>query len=134
MPKRHGIVGARILGASQAMGEVLVFLDSHCEANKGWLEPLLARISEDQTHVVTPDIEVIDHKTFHYAQRHEPSIGIFNWEMRFKWRKMNAEEKSREIRGLPLRCLLLTLFHCLIKKATNSPNIEYIQCVSLSLS
>jgi polypeptide N-acetylgalactosaminyltransferase len=90
-------------GASLARGDVLVFLDSHCEANNGWLEPLLARIAEDKTHIVTPDIEVIDFDTFEYAERRDPSIGVFNWEMRFKWRKMNAVEKGKDTEGLPLR-------------------------------
>ena len=108
-------------GASRARGDVLVFLDSHCEVNKGWLEPLLARIAEDKRHIVTPDIEVIDFETFQYAERRDPSIGIFNWEMLFKWRKMNAFEKSKEVRGLPLRfvsilrklkCFSIQLFDC----------------------
>ncbi|XP_028397353.1 polypeptide N-acetylgalactosaminyltransferase 1-like [Dendronephthya gigantea] len=102
-PRREGIVAARMRGASLSRGDVLVFLDSHCEVNKGWLEPMLARIAEDKTHVVTPDIEVIDFETFKYAERHDPSIGVFNWEMLFKWRKMDAFEKLTEIQGLPLR-------------------------------
>ncbi len=31
-----GLIRARMIGAHLALGEVLVFLDAHCEVNKAW--------------------------------------------------------------------------------------------------
>jgi polypeptide N-acetylgalactosaminyltransferase len=64
--KREGLIRARLLGASVAKGQVLVFLDSHCECTPGWLEPLMHRISEDWSHVVTPIIDVINDTNLKY--------------------------------------------------------------------
>jgi len=34
--QRQGLIKARVEGARAASGQVVVFLDSHCEANVGW--------------------------------------------------------------------------------------------------
>jgi hypothetical protein len=35
------------------------FLESHCDCNKNWLEPLLAKVVDNRSRVVCPIIEVI---------------------------------------------------------------------------
>lgn len=56
---RHGLIRAKLAGAKEAKGEAVVFLDSHCEANHGWLEPLLQRLKEKPSAVICPIIDFI---------------------------------------------------------------------------
>lgn len=48
MEQRSGLIRARLRGAAATRGQVITFLDAHCECTVGWLEPLLARIKEDR--------------------------------------------------------------------------------------
>ncbi|KAF1743571.1 hypothetical protein MXB_4173 [Myxobolus squamalis] len=57
--ERMGLTVSRLRGAKIAKGEVLVFLDSHCEAFDGWLEPLLYDIKKYPNFAITPIIETI---------------------------------------------------------------------------
>uniref|UniRef100_A0A2K6A8G3 Polypeptide N-acetylgalactosaminyltransferase like 5 n=1 Tax=Mandrillus leucophaeus TaxID=9568 RepID=A0A2K6A8G3_MANLE len=82
--KREGLIRARLIGASHASGDVLVFLDSHCEVNRVWLEPLLHAIAKDPKMVVCPLIDVIDDRTLEYKP--SPVVrGAFDWNLQFKW-------------------------------------------------
>ncbi|CAI5656143.1 polypeptide N-acetylgalactosaminyltransferase 3 [Oreochromis niloticus] len=97
--ERKGLITARLLGASVATGDTLTFLDAHCECFNGWLEPLLARIAENYTAVVSPDITTIDLNTFEfmkpspYGQNH--NRGNFDWSLSFGWESLPDHEKRR---------------------------------------
>lgn len=83
--KRSGLIRARLLGAKHVKGQVITFLDAHCECTEGWLEPLLSRIAEDRTTVVCPIIDVISDDTFEYIPASDMTWGGFNWKLNFRW-------------------------------------------------
>ncbi|XP_075601992.1 polypeptide N-acetylgalactosaminyltransferase 15 isoform X4 [Balearica regulorum gibbericeps] len=102
--KRLGVIRGRMLGAARATGDVLVFMDSHCECQKGWLEPLLARLSSNRNSVVSPVIDVIDWKTFQYYHSVGLHRGVFDWKLDFHWEPVpEHEEKVRQSSISPIR-------------------------------
>ncbi|XP_075900482.1 polypeptide N-acetylgalactosaminyltransferase 15-like [Nelusetta ayraudi] len=93
--RRLGVGGCRALGAGQAAGEVLVFMDSHCECQRGWLEPLLERVAQDRTRVVSPIIDLIDWQTFQYNATQWPVRGVFDWRLDFHWDSSGLQPQER---------------------------------------
>ena len=64
--------------------QVLVFLDSHCEVNTDWLEPLLTSLVDTPRTVAIPMIDIINPDTFEYTP--SPLVkGGFNWGLHFRW-------------------------------------------------
>ena len=96
LPKREGLIRARLRGAANAKGNVLTFLDAHCECTVGWVEPLLAKIKQDRTCVVMPVIDEISETNFHYNAVPEPfQRGVFKWRLEFTWRPIPQYEMER---------------------------------------
>lgn len=90
VPERSGLIRARLYGAQFARGQTLLFLDSHCEVNQQWLEPLLATIVRNRSTIAIPIIDLIDPDTFRYSS--SPLVkGGFNWGLHFKWDSVPAE-------------------------------------------
>eukprot|EP00073_Rattus_norvegicus_P045009 XP_017447157.1 PREDICTED: polypeptide N-acetylgalactosaminyltransferase 13 isoform X1 [Rattus norvegicus] len=105
MEERSGLIRARLRGAAASKGQVITFLDAHCECTLGWLEPLLARIKEDRKTVVCPIIDVISDDTFEYMAGSDMTYGGFNWKLNFRWYPVPQREMDRRKgdRTLPVR-------------------------------
>lgn len=70
------------------------------ECFHGWLEPLLARIVEEPTAVVSPEIVSIDLNTFQFHKpaptNHASNRGNFDWSLTFGWESI--PEDARKLR------------------------------------
>lgn len=83
--ERLGLIRAKTLASRMATGEVLIFLDSHCEVTPLWIEPLLAAIRDDPKRVVVPVVDIIHPATFEYSKAMVAKVG-FDWSLRISWK------------------------------------------------
>lgn len=120
LPERSGLIRARLYGAKQATGNVLMFLDSHVEVNDGWVEPLLHELHRDNRTIAIPTIDVINADNFVYTA--SPMVrGGFNWGLHFRWDSFPVNRSFDQ--SLPIR---LVINKWLSKLALISLNFELL--------
>uniref|UniRef100_A0A1I8PZF1 Polypeptide N-acetylgalactosaminyltransferase n=1 Tax=Stomoxys calcitrans TaxID=35570 RepID=A0A1I8PZF1_STOCA len=85
--QRWGLIKSRNMGALMARGNYLMFMDSHCEVNRQWLESLLhAMLSSANARVaVSPLLDNIDVVTGEYKTTEASIKGGFDWNLHFHW-------------------------------------------------
>lgn len=96
-PERLGLVKARLRGVEEATAETFTVLDSHIEAQTGWLEPLMQQIADSPHSVVMPMIDSTDSDTF------VPRKGGIGCSLGFLWSLIEhvipLQEQERQRRG-----------------------------------
>ncbi|KAG4065899.1 hypothetical protein HA402_012577 [Bradysia odoriphaga] len=93
--KREGLIRARLIGAQNAKGSVLIFLDAHTECSQEWLQPLLSRIASDRSVISVPLIDGISSDDMKYEFNTETFINGFAWTLGFTWMSIPKRELIR---------------------------------------
>ncbi|XP_074487644.1 polypeptide N-acetylgalactosaminyltransferase 18-like isoform X1 [Sebastes fasciatus] len=78
--KQEGLIRSRVSGWRAASAPVVALFDAHVEFNIGWAEPILQRIKEDRTRVVSPSFDNIKYDTFE-IEEYPLSAQGFDWEL-----------------------------------------------------
>eukprot|EP00918_Siedleckia_nematoides_P038125 GHVU01082803.1.p1 GENE.GHVU01082803.1~~GHVU01082803.1.p1 ORF type:complete len:637 (+),score=81.07 GHVU01082803.1:101-2011(+) len=101
LPRRYGLMGARVAGLKESTGSVVVFLDSHIECTVNWLQPLLSRISESENRkvAVVPNIASIHHSTFEYQSS---GLGVLGFSWNLGQRAFSRQVSSHEPTASPI--------------------------------
>ncbi|XP_029901491.1 probable polypeptide N-acetylgalactosaminyltransferase 8 [Myripristis murdjan] len=104
-----GLTQARLSGWRAAVGDVVAILDAHIEVHVQWAEPLLARIKEDRTLILTPVFDRVNYDDL-TVTRYGPAADAFDWALwcmyesfRPEWYALKDESqpgKSPSIMGI----------------------------------
>ncbi|XP_029019876.1 probable polypeptide N-acetylgalactosaminyltransferase 8 [Betta splendens] len=104
-----GLTQARLSGWKVAEGDVVAILDAHIEVHVQWAEPLLARIKEDRTVILSPVFDKVNYNDLAVTTYHAMADG-FDWALwcmydffRPEWYALNDETqpgKSPSIMGI----------------------------------
>ncbi|KAK1791976.1 hypothetical protein P4O66_013204 [Electrophorus voltai] len=120
--KREGLIQARSIGARRATlgqvgrsigartatlgqmrrvrGQVLIYLDAHCEVGVNWYAPLVAPISKDRTVCTVPLIDYIDGNDYTIEPQQggdEDGLARGAWDWGLLWKRvpLNSREKAK---------------------------------------
>uniref|UniRef100_A0A8B9LB62 Polypeptide N-acetylgalactosaminyltransferase n=1 Tax=Astyanax mexicanus TaxID=7994 RepID=A0A8B9LB62_ASTMX len=97
--KREGLIQARSIGARKAtLGQVLIYLDAHCEVGVNWYAPLVAPISKDRTVCTVPLIDYIDGNDYTIEPQQggdEDGLARGAWDWSLLWKRVPLSSKEK---------------------------------------
>ncbi|XP_066574221.1 N-acetylgalactosaminyltransferase 7 isoform X2 [Amia ocellicauda] len=99
--RREGLIQARSIGANKAkLGQVLIYLDAHCEVGLNWYAPLVAPITKDRTVCTVPLIDYIDGNDYTIEPQQGGdedgfARGAWDWSLLWKRVPLNSKEKAK---------------------------------------
>uniref|UniRef100_A0A3P9HBB1 UDP-N-acetyl-alpha-D-galactosamine: polypeptide N-acetylgalactosaminyltransferase 7 n=1 Tax=Oryzias latipes TaxID=8090 RepID=A0A3P9HBB1_ORYLA len=100
--KREGLIQARSIGAKKATkGQVLIYLDAHCEVGINWYAPLIAPISKDRTVCTVPLIDYIDGNVYSMEPQQggdEDGLARGAWDWSLLWKRVPLSQKEKSKR------------------------------------
>ncbi|KAG7518753.1 N-acetylgalactosaminyltransferase 7 isoform X2 [Solea senegalensis] len=97
--KREGLIQARSIGAHKAnKGQVLIYLDAHCEVGVNWYPPLVAPISKDRTVCTVPLIDYIDGNEYTMEPQQggdEDGLARGAWDWSLLWKRVPLSQREK---------------------------------------
>lgn len=98
--ERHGLIRARCDGARKATGDILVYLDAHCEAGYNWIYPLITPIMKDRSTCTCPLVDVIDGNKYTFTEQaggdeNGHARGAWDWDLLWKRVPLTHREKAK---------------------------------------
>jgi len=98
--RREGLIRARSIGARKSSGEILVYLDAHCEAEPNWLPPLITPIINDHRACTVPLIDVIDGNKYTFTEQaggDESGHARGAWDWSLTWKRIPLTKREKKL-------------------------------------
>ncbi|XP_075923555.1 N-acetylgalactosaminyltransferase 7-like isoform X2 [Petromyzon marinus] len=97
--RREGLIQSRSIGARKATrGQVLVYLDAHCEVGINWYPPLAAPIAHDRTTSTVPLIDYINGMDYTMEPQQggdDDGFARGAWDWSLLWKRIPLSERER---------------------------------------
>ncbi|XP_077465831.1 putative polypeptide N-acetylgalactosaminyltransferase 8 [Stigmatopora argus] len=97
-----GLTRARLSGWEVATGDVVAILDAHIEVHLQWAEPLLARIKEDRTVILTPVFDRVGYDDLK-VNKYGPMAQAFDWALWCMYEQFRPEWYTLKDESLPAK-------------------------------
>mmetsp|Transcript_52323 Transcript_52323/g.124897 ORF Transcript_52323/g.124897 Transcript_52323/m.124897 type:complete len:425 (-) Transcript_52323:30-1304(-) len=78
-PQRVGLMVAKTKGVEMATGNVIVFYEAHCIANKHWLQHILYRVVQNPKTLAMPYLDMIAAQDWHSYRPMSPGHWRYEW-------------------------------------------------------